>query len=114
MASARRFHCPTCGATPAMPSDVTSTAWLNNAFTDSPPLRYDTPVILVPVRIMNTSIARCGRLPGPECAQLSLPGLALAYSTNCVSDVHGEDRCTATTWNPSAIRAIGAKFLTGS
>ena len=52
----------------AMPSIVVSTAFDSTAVTDSPPLRYGTPVILQPLRSMNNSPTRCGRPPAPVWA----------------------------------------------
>ena len=49
----------------AMPSIVVSIAFASTAVTDSPPLRYGTPVILAPLRSMNNSPTRCGRPPAP-------------------------------------------------
>ena len=52
----------------AMPSIVVSTALDNTAVTDSPPLRYGTPVILQPLRSMNSSPTMCGKPPAPVWA----------------------------------------------
>ena len=49
-------------------SNVASMALLSTAVDDSPPLRYDTAVSLVPLRNWKISPARCGNPPG-QCVR---------------------------------------------
>ena len=98
----------------AMPSIVVSTALDSTAVTDSPPLRYGTPVILLPLRSMNSSPTKMRQAARAGVGVVDLAGIGLASSTNSLSVFHGESAFTTRIWKLSVMRTIGTKFLTGS
>ncbi len=63
----------------------------------------------MPAACLNISPVRWIRLPTPEEAKVSLPGLALASATKSRTEFAGEDCGTTKAIVPSAMRATGAK-----
>src|SRR5664279_5008109 len=79
----------------------------------APPL-YGTAVIVVPVALRKSCIARSDGLPGPAVAYVISPGLALASAIRSCIDLIGDDGRTYNTIGVRATRITGVKSLIGS
>src|SRR5688500_11187286 len=78
-----------------------------------PPL-YGTVTILVPVRCMNNSAARCVLVAMPLVATLRSPGFAFASAIRSLTDFTATEGWTIRMWGRVATWEIGAKSRTGS
>ncbi|MGY3537306.1 hypothetical protein ACVIIY_001526 [Bradyrhizobium sp. USDA 4515] len=63
---------------------------------------------------LNNSQARCGRLPGPEEAKLSLPGCALASATSSFMFLAGTLAATTSISGTVATSVTGARSVSVS
>src|SRR5687767_3139787 len=114
IASARTLPARTCGIAVDMAAKFTWHSPASIAVMEGEPPLYGTVAILVSVRCMKSSAARCVLVAMPLVATLSSPGLALASAINSFTDLIGTEGCTIRMWGRVATCEIGAKSRTES